>query len=85
MYNRAMTRHVIHITEAEAASDFAELMARVREGAEVIIESDARPVAVVSPAEPMRRTISECSALLPEDSKATIDSDFAKDMEAAIL
>ncbi len=85
MYNRAMTRHVIHITEAGAASDFAELMARVREGAEVIIKSDARPVAVVSPAEPMRRTISECIALLPEDSKATIDSDFAKDMEATIL
>ena len=43
---------MIHISEAEAASDFASLMARVRSGAEVVIEDNARPVAVVRPAEP---------------------------------
>ena len=52
--------------------------------AEVIIENDVRPVAVLHPAEPVRRTISECIALLPEDSMATIDPDFAKDVEEAI-
>ncbi|OLD82470.1 MAG: hypothetical protein AUF67_04045 [Acidobacteria bacterium 13_1_20CM_58_21] len=52
--------------------------------AEIIIENDARPVAVLHPAEPVRRTISECIALLPEDSTATIDPDFAKDVEEAI-
>ena len=52
--------------------------------AEVIIENDVRPVAVLHPAEPVRRTISECIALLPEDSTATIDPDFAKDVEEAI-
>jgi hypothetical protein len=31
-----MPKDVIHISEAEAASDFAALMARVRAGAEVI-------------------------------------------------
>jgi hypothetical protein len=41
-------------------------------------------VAVLHAAEPVRRTISECIALLPEDSKATIDADFAKDIEAAV-
>ena len=30
------------------------------------------------------RTISECIALLPADSTATIDPDFAKDVEAAV-
>ena len=45
-----MSMAVIHISEADAARDFAGLMARVREGAEVVIESDARPVAVVRPA-----------------------------------
>jgi len=40
-----MAKDVIHISEAEAASDFAALMARVRAGAEVIIENGARPVA----------------------------------------
>jgi prevent-host-death family protein len=84
MYNQVMAKRVIHISEAEAEGNFAALLARVREGAEVVIENNAQPVAVVSPAEPVRRTISECIALLPEDSNATIDSDFAKDVEAAV-
>ena len=84
VYNHIMAKDVIHISEAEAASKFASLMARVRAGAEVIIENDAGPVAVLHPAEPVRRTISECIALLPEDSTATIDPDFAKDVEEAI-
>ena len=33
---------------------------------------------------PLRRKISECLALLPTNSAATMDSDFAKDVEAAI-
>lgn len=84
MYNRAMTKRVIHISDAEAASDFTSLLDRVRDGAEIVIEHDARPVAVVRAAEPVRRTISECIALLPEDSTAIIDPDFARDVEAAV-
>ena len=84
MYNQVMAKHVIHISAAEAASDFASLLDRVRTGAEIVIEHDARPVAVLHAAEPVRRTISECIALLPEDSTATIDADFAKDVEAAV-
>ena len=79
-----MAKPVIHISDADAMRDFASLLARVRAGAEVIIESDARPVAVLHAAEPVRRTISECIALLPENSSATIDADFAKDVEAAV-
>jgi antitoxin (DNA-binding transcriptional repressor) of toxin-antitoxin stability system len=79
-----MMKHIVHISDAEAASDFASLLDRVRKGAEVVIEHDARPVAVLLAAEPVRRTISECIALLPEDSTATIDADFAKDVEAAV-
>lgn len=84
MYNQGMVKRVIHISDAEAASDFAALLDRVRTGAEIVIEHDARPVAVLHAAEPVRRTISECIALLPEDSTATIDPDFAKDVEAAV-
>jgi antitoxin (DNA-binding transcriptional repressor) of toxin-antitoxin stability system len=84
MYNQEVTKHVIHISDAEAASDFASLLAHVRAGAEVVIEHDARPVAVLHAAEPVRRTIAECIAMLPEDSTATIDPDFAKDVEAII-
>jgi antitoxin (DNA-binding transcriptional repressor) of toxin-antitoxin stability system len=79
-----MADHVIHISEADAARDFAGLLARVRAGAEVVIESGALPVAVIHAPAPPRRSISECIALLPEDSTATIDADFAKDVEAAV-
>ena len=83
-YNCGMADRVIHISEAEAASDFAGLLARVRAGAEVVIESGKLPVAVIHAPVPPRRSISECIALLPEDSTATIDADFAKDVEAAV-
>jgi hypothetical protein len=39
---------------------------------------------LIRPAEPVRRKISECIALMPADSDATIDPDFAKDVDAAI-
>jgi antitoxin (DNA-binding transcriptional repressor) of toxin-antitoxin stability system len=84
MQNQAMSRNIIHISEAEAASAFASLLDRVRAGAEIVIENGKRPVAILHPAEPVRRTISECIELLPEDSTATVDPDFARDVEAAI-
>ena len=79
-----MADHVIHISEADAARDFAGLLARVRAGAEVVIESGKLPVAVIHAPVQHRRSISECIALLPEDSTATIDADFTKDVEAAV-
>ena len=79
-----MADHVIRRSEAEAASNVADVLARVRAGAEVVIESGKLPVAVVHAPAPPRRTISECIALLPEDSPAVMDADFAKDVEAAI-
>lgn len=75
---------VIHISEADAARDLPGLLARVRAGAEIVIESDAHPAAVLRAAQPPRRSISECIALLPEDSPATIDEDFARDVEEAV-
>src|SRR5271157_2074531 len=81
-----MAHDVIHISEKEAATDFASLLARVRAGAEVVIESESGklPVAVIHLPVPPRRSISECIALLPEDSTAVMDAGFARDVEAAI-
>lgn len=79
-----MAKPVIHLSEIEAASNFAALLARVRAGAEIVIEQNSQPVAVVRPPDAVRRTISECLALLPEDSKAIIDADFANDVQAAV-
>jgi antitoxin (DNA-binding transcriptional repressor) of toxin-antitoxin stability system len=74
----------IHISEADAARDFAGLLARVRAGAEIVIESGTAPVAVLRAPAPLRRSIEECIALLPEDSAATIDEDFARDVQEAV-
>ncbi len=89
VYNDLMAKDVIHISEAEAASDFAALMARVRAGAKVIIENDARPVAVLHATEPARRSISECIALAKAHEEETgkapvLDPDFAEDVEDII-
>lgn len=80
-----MPKNVIHVSDTEAANDFATLLERVRTGAEIVIEHDARPVAVVRPAEPHVRLLSESLRLAKEHaSTATLDPDFAKDVEAAI-
>ncbi len=52
MYDKDMAKHVIEVSEAEATRDFAALLARVSEGAEVVIKNAARPIAIVRPAEP---------------------------------
>lgn len=80
-----MAKDVIHISEAEAASDFASLIERVRAGAEFVIEKDARPVAILHPAEPYLRRLSESLRLAREHgSTVTLDGDFGRDVEAAI-
>jgi antitoxin (DNA-binding transcriptional repressor) of toxin-antitoxin stability system len=81
-----MAKDVIHISEAEAASDFAALMARVRAGAEVVIKNGDRTVAVLHAAEPVRPSISECIALAKAHEEETgkapvLDPDFAEDVE----
>jgi antitoxin (DNA-binding transcriptional repressor) of toxin-antitoxin stability system len=81
-YHRGMA--VIHISETEAINGFAGLLARVRAGAEIVIEQGSTPVAVLHMPAPPRRSIEECIALLPEDSPATIDEEFAGDVERAV-
>jgi antitoxin (DNA-binding transcriptional repressor) of toxin-antitoxin stability system len=79
-----MVKRVLHISESEAvATDLATLLTRVQAGLEIVIEKDSRPVAILHPVEPVRRTLSECIALLPEDSSAVIDPEFAKDVGLA--
>src|SRR5262249_40108448 len=55
-----MSKQVIHISDVEAANNFDGLLAKVRAGAEVIIEHDAQPVAVLRPAAP-KLDWSECA------------------------
>ena len=48
---------VLHITEAELARDLHAVMEKIRGGAEVIVERDAQPLAIVKPAQPVRHTL----------------------------
>jgi prevent-host-death family protein len=75
---------VVHITEAELARDVAAVLDRVQSGTEIVIERNAQPVAVLRPAEPRRRKLSEIMASLSEQSTATIDPDFAGDVQAFV-
>ena len=85
-----MAKDVIHVSDAEATNDFASLLDRVSKGAEVIIERNSRPVAVVRPAEaPSGRLLSESIALAEAHAKElgyepTMDPDFAADLREII-
>lgn len=85
----AMAKDTIHISEAEAVSNFADVLARVRAGAEIVIDGHEPIVVMVRP-EPIRgRLLSECIALAKaheeETGKAPIlDPDFAADLEEII-
>ena len=79
----------IHISEAEAARDFARLMVRVRAGVEIVIENGTSTVAVLHAPTSPRRSISECIALAKMHEEETgeapvLDPDFAADVEEII-
>lgn len=76
----------IHIPEAEAARNFAAVMSHVRAGEDVVIEDHGETVAVVTrPTKRPGRMLSEVIALMDaRGSTATVDEDFARDVEAAI-
>lgn len=82
---------VLHITEAELARDVHAVLEQVRQGAEIVIEQDHRPVAVMKtpPAPGPGRPIDECIALAEQREKergyrVTLDPDFAADVEEII-
>lgn len=84
-----MSMAVIHISEADAARDFAGLMARVRAGAEIVIENGTYPAAVLRAAAPPRGSISECIALAKKHEEETgeapvLDPDFAAHVEEIV-
>ena len=84
-----MEPQVLHITEADLVRDVRAILKRVETGAEIVIERDAQPVAILRAASPVRRTISECIALAKAHEEETglaptLDPDFATDIEEII-
>jgi len=74
----------VHMSEAELARDIASVLDRVQSGTEIVIERNAQPVAVLRPALLKRRKLSDIAASLSEQSTATIDPDFAADVQTFI-
>lgn len=74
----------LHITEAELARDLHEVIEKVRQGAEVVIEQESRPVAVIKPPAPGHPKMSEIiTAMEADGANAQFDEDFARDVEVA--
>ena len=69
-----MDMGTLHITEAELARDLHTVLAKVREGVEVIVEQDHHPIALIRAPLPKGRLLSEsrlagesaCPTLLPK-------------------
>jgi antitoxin (DNA-binding transcriptional repressor) of toxin-antitoxin stability system len=79
----------LHIDERDAARDLAAILERVQAGAEVVIERDSRPVAVIRAAAPVHRTVMECIAMAEAHERDTaespvLDPDFAADVEEIV-
>ncbi|MDP9038916.1 MAG: hypothetical protein M3O02_06520 [Acidobacteriota bacterium] len=90
---------VFHISEQDAARDFAALLRRVRAGDEVVVEEDGRAVAVLRSTTEDRscagaprdikpgKTVEEIVAGLrrweAEHGPVRMDADFADDVEEA--
>lgn len=72
----------LRITEAELARDVYAALAKVREGVEVIVERDLRPVAAIRPAFPRGRSLAESAALAEARGTTAIpDEGFMIDVE----
>ena len=75
----------VHMSEAEVVKDIQAVLEKVRQGAEVIVEQGDRTVAIIKPVQGPGRPIDECIALAKaHESGATLDEDFAKDLEEII-
>jgi antitoxin (DNA-binding transcriptional repressor) of toxin-antitoxin stability system len=80
---------VLHMTEAELARDVHGVLDKIRDGAEVIVERDAQPVAVIKPVQPVPRTLCDLIRLAEERERErgyaiTLDPDFAADVEEIV-
>ena len=79
-----MGNRVIHISATEAANDFAALLDHVRAGDEVVIEHDARPVAVLRPAAPapsLDKTFAAITQGVPEEDWERVPKDLARNLD----
>jgi antitoxin (DNA-binding transcriptional repressor) of toxin-antitoxin stability system len=75
---------VLHVSVEEATRDLGRVLSHVEGGGMAVIERDSRPVALLSPPEPARRSIDECLAALGDRAGLAADPGFAADIEEII-
>lgn len=75
----------VHVTEAEVVQNIQTLLDQVRGGTEVLIEQGDRVVAVLAPVLGPGRPLDECIAIArARRSDASLDEDFARDLQGVI-
>ncbi len=80
-----MGRQAVHLSPEDAIRDIAAILKRVEQGAEIVIERDQHPVAVIQPPLQSGRFLVECVALAEAHGSAvTLDENFGSDLEMII-
>ena len=80
-----MRKMVRRVSETDAVREIAALPEEVRQGSEVIVERNHRPIAVIKPSKSAGRPITEVIAAMEASSAhAVIDEDFARDVEEGV-
>lgn len=81
----------LHVSEQDAARDFLGLLARVRAGQQIVIESESMPIAILQPTADAAapKLLSESLALAERHAaergyEPVTDEGFAKDMERIV-
>ena len=79
----------LHISQSELMRDLGAILERVERGAEIVVERDQRPVAVIRPVEPEPRTLSELIELATQREKErgcaiTMGEDYAADVRQIV-
>lgn len=77
------------MTEAEVTNNFGAVLEKLQLGAEIVVERDQRPVAIIRPPQGPGRSIDESIALAEAYEEKlgfapVPDPDFATDVQAAI-
>jgi len=83
LYNPYVPRRVVHISEAEAASNFADVLARVRAGAEIVIDGPEPVVIAARPSRPEPGRLLSESIALAEAHGSIVGRDKAAVLPAA--
>jgi antitoxin (DNA-binding transcriptional repressor) of toxin-antitoxin stability system len=75
----------VRMNENEVTANFAGVLEKIRNGVEIIVEQDHRPVAVIRAPLPEGRLLSECIRLAEARGTTAIpDEGFMKDVEEGI-